>query len=610
DAPWYRTVLQAVQLEADLRLLPAGDKTEIGEQGINLSGGQKARVNLARALYKKQSTVLLMDDPLSAVDVHVAKAIFDQAIMRLASHQTRIMTMNSHYQFLPQADRILVMENGTIVGDGSFAELYTSFPQFLTRWSDGSTPPVTNSHQGMGEMQQPEHRKRDPSAMSDVTDDDDDVLILDEDRAKGVVQRETYLAYFAHVGFNGYIVLFSILFLFGVGQSLRISTDWWQGYWAARFLTTSLPLYHGIFYAFVVATALLFFARSYVLVTCTTRCSENMHNELLRCVLRAPVNQYFDVTPVGRILNRFARDLDIVDSVLPNLLLDMLQTGSVVLGALVVCVTASVYIALSYIPILVVFYVAGEFFKKSSRELKRLEGVSRSPVFSSFAETLDGIQTIRAFNMERHFTWLNRHAVDHNAKFQFALVGAGRWLSIRMDALVMVLGAAIVTLLVALKGTISPTVSGLALLYSLALLTTVQWFVRLYDMTESAMTSTERLLHFKTIPQEAPDETTEDPPTNWPTHGAIEFKQVKLRYRSDLPLVLHGISLDIHGGEKIGICGRTGAGKSSLMIALFRIAEFDSGTICIDGVDIASIGLKTLRRALSIIPQDPVLFSG
>ncbi|KAF0693695.1 hypothetical protein As57867_015308, partial [Aphanomyces stellatus] len=201
DAPWYRTVLQAVQLEADLRLLPAGDKTEIGEQGINLSGGQKARVNLARALYKKQSTVLLMDDPLSAVDVHVAKAIFDQAIMRLASHQTRIMTMNSHYQFLPQADRILVMENGTIVGDGTFAELYTSFPQFLSKKSDTSSLECQRK-----EEDTVAGKERSKSEVTAESGNDDAILIMEEDRAMGMVKSQTYLDYFGHVGFNGYLV--------------------------------------------------------------------------------------------------------------------------------------------------------------------------------------------------------------------------------------------------------------------------------------------------------------------------------------------------------------------------------------------------------------------
>ncbi|KAF0756829.1 hypothetical protein AaE_004475, partial [Aphanomyces astaci] len=624
DGDWYKAVLDAVQLHVDMKLLPAGDRTEIGEQGINLSGGQKARVNLARAMYKTtQSNVLLLDDPLSAVDVHVAKAIFDQAIRGLARHTTRIMVMNSHYQFLRQADRILVMEGGQIVGDGTFAELLPVFPQFLNRHDEeddveevaqvpwGTAPPTLPAAVATAspavEVDGVSRRKSDASTIAA----DDAVLIMDEDRTMGTVAKKTYLDYFSHVGINGWFVAFSLVFMFGFGQAVRIGVDWWQGHWAASFATSPTPLYHGIFYILVVAATAFFVARCLVLVLYTSRCSENMHNQLLQCVLRAPVNLYFDVTPVGRILNRFARDVDILDSLLPNLFLDVLETSCVLVGALVVCATSSVFVALSYVPVIVVFYVAGQFFTKSSRELKRLEGVSRSPIFSSFAETLDGIQTIRAFRMETRFTLQNREAVDSNAKYLFALVGAGRWLSLRMDTLSMGLIAVILCVLVAVKGTISPTVAGLTIIYSLALLSTVQWVIRLVDMIESAMTAVERLLHFKTIPSEALDVTHHDPSrTSCPLLGAVEFRNLHLRYRPDLPLVLRGISLNIHGGEKVGIVGRTGAGKSSLMIALFRISEFDTGSIYIDGVDIASIGLATLRRALSIIPQDPVLFSG
>ncbi|KAH9119925.1 hypothetical protein LEN26_004484, partial [Aphanomyces euteiches] len=572
EASWYKTVLQAVQLEADMRLLPAGDKTEIGEQGINLSGGQKARVNLARALYKRESNVLLLDDPLSAVDVHVAKAIFDQAIDGLARGKTRIMAMNSHYQFLQRADRIVVMENGSIVGDGTFAELYSAFPQFLNRPSDK------------------------PNEVSAV-EDDTAVLIIEKDRAKGIVSKKTYFDYFGHVGFNGWVVSFSLVFMFAFGQTMRVAVDWWQGYWAARYYAVSVATYHGVFYGFVVATICFFAGRCALLATYTSRCSENMHNQLLRCVLRAPINLFFDVTPVGRILNRFSRDLDIVDSLLPNLFLDILQTFFIAASSMLVCAVSSIYVALSFLPVIGLFYVMGEFFKKSSRELKRLEGVSRSPIFSSFAETLDGVQTIRAFKMDRHFIRQNRKAVDTNAKFLFALVGAGRWFSVRTYLVSVLLIAIMLTVIINIRHSISATTAGLALTYSLALLPMVQ--------------CRGRLLHFKTIPEEAPETTLHDPAfASWPSKGAVQFQNLKLRYRPDLPLVLHGITLDIQGGEKIGICGRTGAGKSSLMIALFRISEFDSGTILIDGMDIATIGLATLRRVLSIIPQDPVLFSG
>ncbi|CAK4711149.1 unnamed protein product [Aphanomyces euteiches] len=334
-------------------------------------------------------------------------------------------------------------------------------------------------------MMEAPHRASEVSAV----EDDTAVLIIEKDRAKGIVSKKTYFDYFGHVGFNGWVVSFSLVFMFAFGQTMRVAVDWWQGYWAARYYAVSVATYHGVFYGFVVATICFFAGRCALLATYTSRCSENMHNQLLRCVLRAPINLFFDVTPVGRILNRFSRDLDIVDSLLPNLFLDILQTFFIAASSMLVCAVSSIYVALSFLPVIGLFYVMGEFFKKSSRELKRLEGVSRSPIFSSFAETLDGVQTIRAFKMDRHFIRQNRKAVDTNAKFLFALVGAGRWFSVRTYLVSVLLIAIMLTVIINIRHSISATTAGLALTYSLALLPMVQWFIRLYDMVESAMTA-------------------------------------------------------------------------------------------------------------------------
>ncbi|OQR90718.1 canalicular multispecific organic anion transporter [Thraustotheca clavata] len=593
DYEWYHTVVAACQLDHDLQLLPHGDLTEIGEQGVNLSGGQKARVHLARALFKQSTDILLLDDPLSAVDVHVAQRIFHQAIQTVAGAKTRILVLNSHYHFIPFADRILVLEGGKLVYNGSYNEEFSqSYPEYATKiaTTSANTVHVIN------------HVAEPTTAGAE--------LIQEEDRNKGVVAAGTYLAYFSHSGRRGSIVALVLIVFFCLGQGFRIAADWFQGFWARNFDPSSIALHHGMFYVIVFLTTSFFFGRCQVLVAFTSKCSEMLHKDLLECLLRAPVNLFYDVTPIGRILNRFSRDLDIADSLLPNLILDLLETLFVVGGSLVVCAFSSFYIALTYLPIIAVFYFAGEYFKKSSRELKRLEGISRSPVFSSFAETLDGIRTIRAYQMQSNFIKLNRKAVDANAKVLFAIVGASRWLSLRMDVISIAMIAIITTILLQIKG-ISPTVAGLTLVYSLALISNVQWMIRLFDLTESAMTAVERLLHFKTIPAEAPNSlNTDPPPTSWPKTGSVVFDNLQLRYRPDLPLVLGGIDLSIAGGEKVGICGRTGAGKSSLMVALFRLAEFESGTIYIDGIDISKVGLTTLRRAISIIPQDPVLFSG
>ena len=604
---WYENVVKAAQLGPDLRILAHGDQTEIGERGINLSGGQKARISLARAVYHHEADVLLMDDPLSAVDVHVAQGLFDECINGLASSKTRLLILNSHYHFLPQADRIIVMSDGQIVGEGSFADVSRAFPHLSVQEHRNSVP-------GTEDQVKPET----PAASdADSVAEGGDTLVKEEDRERGAVSSNTYVAYFDNLGINGAVVFGVILFVFSLSQALRIGVDWWQGEWAQaeeskRDDRHSTSYYAWIFTGLILVTTVLVVGRSFMFMRVAIQCSRNLHHELFRRVLRAPITRFFDITPVGRVLNRFSRDLDQVDTILPEFFLQFLQNAFVVLGVFIVCAFASWWIVLTYIPMIVLFVLTKNFFEKSSRELKRLEGITRTPIFSSFSETLNGLHTIRAYGMNDRFGAANRHSIDDNSRFFFAFWAAGRWLALRLDWLSALLITVVSTALVLTKGTIDPAVAGLALVYSLSLTSVLQWSVRVANMTENTMTAVERLMYYRTIQVEADDHCPEhDPPASWPAEGVIEFVDLRLRYRPELDLVLKGITLSIKAGEKIGICGRTGAGKSSLMVALFRIAELDQGgTIFIDGVDISKIGLYTLRSKLAIIPQDPVLFSG
>ncbi|ETO75990.1 hypothetical protein F444_08532 [Phytophthora nicotianae P1976] len=344
-----------------------------------------------------------------------------------------------------------------------------------------------------------------------------------------------------------------------------------------------------------------------------------MHDELFRRVLKAPVTRYFDVTPMGQILNRFSNDLDQMDSILPQEYQLLLQNASLAFGALIVSAFASYWIGVAYIPIFLIFLYIGQYFKKSSREIKRLEGITRTPVYNLFGETLSGLDTIRAFRMNENFTKQNRRVVDVNANLYLTYWAASRWLATRLDFLSVAIIFIVSLYLVATAGSVGSLTSGLSLTYSLMLTSMVQWVMRSVDRTDNAMTSVERLLSFRQIENEGDegkhvDELLEHglagKAKSWPSRGAIRFDHLCLRYRPELPLVLKGVDMDVAAGEKVGICGRTGAGKSSLMVALFRICDFDSGRVFIDDVDIATINLRELRRSLAIIPQDPVLFSG
>ncbi|ETP52526.1 hypothetical protein F442_02503 [Phytophthora nicotianae P10297] len=615
DSERYDKVLAASQLSLDLAALPSGDRTEIGERGINLSGGQKARVSVARALYRKSTDILLLDDPLSAVDPHVAHAIFDQCILGLTKQKTRVLVVNSHYNLLVHADHILVMQNGRVASEGKYTEIVARFPELASKstvWVENDA--VKETKQQVSTSNQESHfGSSPPVATGDVKTEDQ--LMEKEDRVKGRVTGYIYKTYLDETGVGAFAVVVIVVTGYTVSQGLLVLVNWWQAYWADNMRHPSASYsasWFGLWYfGFIALGAVATICRSITVMLLLLRSSKNLHDELFRRVLTAPVNTYFDVTPVGRILNRFSNDLDQMDSLLPQQWQNFVQNISLSVGGFIVCALASYWIGVSYIPVIAALGVTGVYFKKTSREVKRLEGISRSPVYNLLGETLNGVQTIRAFKMQSTFEQMNANAVDENASFFFIYWAAGRWLAVRLDTLSVVVIFVVSLYLVATKGQLGTLLSGISLVYALMLTSMVQSSVRDVDRTDNAMTSVERILHFREIPQE--EDAPDAPPVNdtlWPSQGAIKFDNVQLKYRPELPLVLRGVNMDITGGEKVGICGRTGAGKSSLTIALFRICEFESGTISIDGVDIQKVKLHDLRRSLAIIPQDPVLFSG
>ncbi|KAL3662998.1 hypothetical protein V7S43_011941 [Phytophthora oleae] len=615
DAERYVQVLDASQLAMDLKALPNGDSTEIGERGINLSGGQKARVAIARAMYRTGTDVLILDDPLSAVDPHVAHAIFAKCVVGLAGEQTRLLVLNSHYDLLPNADHVVVMSDGVIASQGSYEQVLNQFPQLtmdLISVGDGND----------------EELAKDPEA--DVTEDlSEDAaeeaeeeaaktsgqLITAEDRVKGKVSGQVYKTYFDETGFNGIVVIVVIVAAYIAGQAARTIVDWWPGHWARNMPRRGVDSTYsntnfGMWYlGFIVLCSVLSSGRALMMIESCIRSSQHMHDDLFRRVLQAPVTRYFDVTPMGQILNRFSNDLDQMDTMLPQEYQLLLQNVSLALGALAVSAFASYWIAVTYIPIFGVFLFIGQYFKKTSSEIKRLEGV-----------TPRRCQALpqSAFRMEENFIQQNRRVVDANSNLYFTYWAASRWLATRLDLLSVVIIFVVTLYLVATAGSVGSLTSGLSLTYSLTLTSMVQWVIRSVDRTDNAMTSVERLLFFRQIENEDNTGKTIKELLNpsdrtvhsWPVPGTIRFDQLCLRYRPELPLVLKGVNMEVAAGEKVGICGRTGAGKSSLMIALFRICDFDSGRVLIDDVDIATINLRELRRSLAIIPQDPVLFSG
>ncbi|CEM14566.1 unnamed protein product [Vitrella brassicaformis CCMP3155] len=677
----YEGVLEVAQLLPDIATLPDGDATEVGERGITLSGGQKARLAFARALYRlDQCSIYLLDDPLSAVDLHVARRLFDDAIAGLLAKKTRLLVLNSHYHLLQHAHKVVVMKDGQIDTICSYKDLCQNYPAFVSaqqQSKDTTTTTTSSNTDTPTSTPTPAADTPRPNLITKRTDlsayekgpaageasgtvapvKREAGLLTKEDRVTGKVKFQLYVAYFS-MGVRqnkllGAMLFFMILILFALAQGGQVTTDWWLGFWseeAPNRPNLSTFYWLGIYVSICLAATLIVIARDATWVASVIRSSRNLHDTTFAAVLRAPVNLFFDVTPVGRIINRFSNDLDKVDSLLPESLNSTIQMVFRLLSFLLLCALSSPWFMLAVIPLVLMFYRIQMFFRKSSRELRRLEGVTRSPIVSLFEETLNGIQIIRAFKMESTFFSLLKQRLDTNGAFFFLYWVAARWLAFRLDLLAALAVFCVGMLFILLnsvggKSAVDPAMAGLALVYVMQTVSMLQWAVRVSIEAENNMTGVERLLHYCDIPNEAParaplvtpppavaDQWNEqlsltmephhphthaapgagaiEPPASWPSEGCVRFDGVWLRYRPELEYALRGLSFTVRAGEKIGICGRTGAGKSSILQALFRMVELSEGSITVDGIDVRWVGLHHLRSRLSVIPQDPILFSG
>ncbi|KAL7689755.1 putative sulfonylurea receptor, AAA+ ATPase domain-containing protein [Plasmopara halstedii] len=621
ESEHYERVIQACELLSDFQMLEHGDKTEIGERGINLSGGQKARIALARAMYRSNElNLMIFDDPLSALDVHVANSVFSKGIQCLARKTTRILVLNSHYHLLEHADRILVMSNGKICGDGKLMELQTSFP-FLS-----SSPRTRRStfEESMEVEKQTSFHELTSNIETVVTSIRTSIetlktpssgkLIVPEDRLVGSVKFQSYVDYLASSGWNGHILCFLMITLFTIAQVVLFGCDWFLSQWAQGSLhltqMDALVIYVGI----VLTAAILSFGRCLLFMAICMLCSLKIHLKHLNKVLAAPITTFFDITPIGRILNRFSRDLDEVDNPLPYwglwLALCLFQVAS----SFLVCAIVNPLVLFVYLPIGYGCWFAAKVYRATARELKRLDGVTRSPFLNLMSETVSGIETIRSFQMVNSFALRCETLLNQNIRVFFLAQVSSRWFDMRTDWFVSIIVGIVAVLAVAAQSTIGASAAALGLSYAAQLSSSFQRMTTLASRVESSMTCFERIAHYGTLDQEGSKRTPlkkETLDVTWPQRGTIDFQNVSMRYRDDLPLVLKRVSFSIASGEKVGICGRTGSGKSSLMSVLFRVVEIPtSGRVLIDGIDIATITIQQLRTHLTIIPQDPMLFSG
>ncbi|KAI0019610.1 ATP-binding cassette transporter protein YOR1-like protein [Xylariomycetidae sp. FL0641] len=599
DRRWYKDVVRACALEPDMDMLPDGDATEIGEKGITISGGQKQRLNIARAIYF-DADIVLMDDPLSAVDAHVGRHIMDNAILGLLKDKCRILATHQLW-VLNRCDRIIWMDAGSIRAIDTFDNLMrddVAFQQLMktTAIEEKQDEPRTLTVAKKDDEQKGQKKKRKAKG-----------LMQAEERAMASVPWSTYFAYVRASGsiLNAPVVLVVLL----LSQGANIMTSLWLSYWTSDQFGLSTGAYIGIYAGLGTLQAMLIFLYSLLLTLYGTTASKQLLTQAVTRTLRAPM-AFFDTTPLGRITNRFSRDVDVMDNNLADAMRMFYLTLAMIISVFALIIAFFHYFAIALVPLFFLFVTATSYYRASAREMKRFESTLRSALFAKFSEGLTGVATIRAYGLTERFTGDLRKAIDEMNAAYYLTFSNQRWLSLRLDsisiALVFVTGILVVTS----RFSVSPSIGGLVLSYILATVQLLQFSVRQLAEVENGMNAVERLLHYGTkLEEEAPDHTVDIRPT-WPEKGEIVFDNVQMRYRPGLPLVLQGLNMHVRGGERIGIIGRTGAGKSSIMSTLFRLVELSGGHITIDGLDISRIGLHDLRSRLAIIPQDPTLFRG
>ncbi|XP_073071631.1 multidrug resistance-associated protein 1 isoform X6 [Manis javanica] len=644
----YKTIIEACALLPDLEILPSGDRTEIGEKGMNLSGGQKQRVSLARAVYC-DSDVYLLDDPLSAVDAHVGKHIFENVIgpRGLLKSKTRLLVTHG-IRYLPQVDVIIVMSGGKISEMGSYQELLArdgAFAEFLRTYAsseqeqeeqDSGSAGISGPGKEVKQMEngmlvsdtmgkQPQRQLSNSSYSGDASRHhnsatevqkagakEDTWKLMERDKAQtGQVKLSVYWDYMKAIGL---LLSFLSIFLFLCNHVAALASNYWLSLW------TDDPIVNGtqqrtevrlsVYGALGILQGVTVFGYSMMVSIGGIFASRRLHLDLLHNVLRSPMS-FFERTPSGNLVNRFSKELDTVDSMIPQVIKMFIGSLFSVIGACIIILLATPIAAIIIPPLGLIYFLVQRFYVASSRQLKRLESVSRSPIYSHFNETLLGVSVIRAFEEQERFIHQSDLKVDENQKAYYPSIVANRWLAVRLECVgnCIVLFAALFAVIFRLN--LRAGLVGLSVSYSLQVTTYLNWLVRMSSEVEANIVAVERLKEYSETEKEAPWRIKEmTPPSTWPQVGQVEFRDYGLRYREDLDLVLKHINVTIRGGEKVGIVGRTGAGKSSLTLGLFRINESAKGEIIIDNTNIAKIGLHDLRSKITVIPQDPVLFSG
>ncbi|KAH6879589.1 cadmium ion transporter [Coprinopsis sp. MPI-PUGE-AT-0042] len=609
DETRFRDVVRSCSLQHDIDILPFGEQTEIGEKGINLSGGQKARVSLARVAYSNCEIVLL-DDPLSAVDAYVGKAILDDCLLSgpLASRTRVLVTHSLHV--LPRTDYIYVLENGAIAEQGTYKELMANGKAFSRLIDDyGQADSQGQDGKGTRLVSSTDGLKADSSSEG-LDADAKDVLMQLEERSTGAVTWNTYKTYIRYAGGLTWAPILGGLLI--LGQALSVGTNLWLGFWTSGEVPGfSNGQYMAVYAGFGASEAVVTFLLAFSFFAMGLIASLRLFKSALSGILHSPLS-FFDTTPMGRILSRLTKDIETLDNELAQIIYSFLTIFLSLFGIMALVFYTFPYLGIIFAPMSLLYYLMSRYYRATSVETKRLDSILRSGLYASFSEMLTGLSTIRAFSGQNRATLGAYEGLDMQNRAFYMTITVQRWLALRLDLFGNLLVLGIGLFAAGFRESVNPAKVGVVLSYTLGITAVFSEMVSQFATNEQNMNAVERIVHYAQLATEGERQKPQDPPASWPAEGSIKFDNVELAYREGLPLVLKGVSFEIKPREKVGIVGRTGAaaGKSSLLHALFRTVKLPQGTIQIDGIDIEQVGLETLRTRLALVPQESVLFIG
>ncbi|XP_025765040.1 ATP-binding cassette sub-family C member 8 isoform X3 [Oreochromis niloticus] len=645
----YKAVIEACSLQPDIDILPQGDQTEIGERGIILSGGQKQRISVARALYQ-QTNVVFLDDPFSALDIHLSDHLMQDGILKLLREEKRTVVLVTHkLQYLPHADWIIAMKDGTIQTEGTLKDIQNSEPELFEQWKtlmnrqDQEFEKETVA-ESMTDIERKNLRRAMYSREAARTEEDEEATLMfdraeesveseDDDNLSQVMRQRATIPWRScgtYLSSAGLLLLSLLLLSQLLKHSLMVAIDYWLAHWTSHVIAAkkdasahnctvvqdcgfSHSWYLSVFSVLCCLGIVLCLATSVAVEWTGLKAAKELHHNLLNKIILAPM-RLFETTPLGSILNRFSTDTNTIDQHIPTTLECLSRSTLLCVSALGVISYVTPVFLIALLPLAVTCYFIQKYFRMASRDLQQLEDSTQLPLLSHFSETVEGLTTIRALRYEPRFRQRLLQFTDANNIASLFLTAANRWLEVRMEYIgaCVVLVAAVASITNSLYDQLSPGLVGLGLTYALMVSNYMNWMVRNLADMEVQLGSVKRINGLlKTEPENYEGLlTVSQVPDGWPRQGEIKIQNLSVRYDATLKPVLKNVNAHINPGQKVGICGRTGSGKSSFSLAFFRMVDMFEGRIVIDNIDISKLPLQTLRSRLSIILQDPILFSG